>query len=127
MLVACASDLLVLPSCLTGSVLIQIELYFSKYNLQRLKRLIGSISLHNSKPLIRRHFRGQMIVVLTRLHCNFTSFLQSETCEVRIPWLDFQSAAGTLGGRFTTLEGLLCNVKDQVPELLLVKYIFYRL
>lgn len=43
--------------------------------------------------------------------------LKSETCEVRIPWLDFQSAAGTLGGRFTTLEGLLCNVKDQLKSL----------
>ena len=44
------------------------------------------------------------------------SLLQSETCEVYIPSLDFHIAAGTLGGRFTTLEGLLCNIKDQVRD-----------
>ena len=48
-------------------------------------------------------------IVILRL-----SLLQSETCEVYMPSLDFHIAAGTLGGRFTTLEGLLCNIKDQV-------------
>lgn len=43
--------------------------------------------------------------------------LKSETCEVHLPSLDFQTTAGTLGGRFTTLEGLLCNIKDQLKSL----------
>lgn len=43
--------------------------------------------------------------------------LKSETCEVYMPSLDFHIAAGTLGGRFTTLEGLLCNIKDQLKSL----------
>ena len=53
------------------------------------------------------------------------SLLQSETCEVYIPSLDFHIAAGTLGGRFTTLEGLLCNIKDQVRDTHLTLNIFY--
>ena len=53
------------------------------------------------------------------------SLLQSETCEVYMPSLDFHIAAGTLGGRFTTLEGLLCNIKDQVRETHLTSNIFY--
>ena len=40
--------------------------------------------------------------------------LQSETCEIIVPSLEFVSAAGLSSGRFTTLEGLLTNVKDQV-------------
>lgn len=40
--------------------------------------------------------------------------LQSDTCGMRIPNLDFELTHGTLGGRFTTLEGLLNNVRDQV-------------
>lgn len=44
--------------------------------------------------------------------------LKSETCEVRIPSLGFVSSAGSQsGGRFTTLEGLLTNVKDQLKSL----------
>ena len=53
------------------------------------------------------------------------SLLQSETCEVYMPSLDFHIAAGTLGGRFTTLEGLLCNIKDQVRDTHLTLNIFY--
>ena len=33
--------------------------------------------------------------------------LKSETCSLSIPDLDFEVGAGTLGGKFTTLEGLL--------------------
>lgn len=40
--------------------------------------------------------------------------LQSETCEIIVPSLEFVSSAGLSSGRFTTLEGLLTNVKDQV-------------
>ena len=37
-----------------------------------------------------------------------------------IPEIDLELVEGTLGGRFTTVEGLLVQVKDQV---MLVEYI----
>ena len=40
--------------------------------------------------------------------------LQSDTCGVFIPEIDLELVEGTLGGRFTTVEGLLVEVKDQV-------------
>ncbi|XP_060073571.1 zinc finger protein ZPR1-like isoform X2 [Ylistrum balloti] len=40
--------------------------------------------------------------------------LKSETCSIGIPELDFDSDFGTLGGKFTTIEGLLQNVKDHL-------------
>nr|SVE74204.1 EOG090X06TU [Daphnia barbata] len=40
--------------------------------------------------------------------------LKSETCSMSIPELDFEVGAGTLGGKFTTLEGLLSAMKDQL-------------
>lgn len=40
--------------------------------------------------------------------------LKSETCDINIPELDFEMGGGALGGRFTTLEGLLKSVLDQV-------------
>ncbi|KJE91981.1 zinc finger protein [Capsaspora owczarzaki ATCC 30864] len=38
--------------------------------------------------------------------------LKSDTASIAIPEIDFESEAGTLGGRFTTIEGLLQQVKD---------------
>ncbi|KAA0183969.1 Zinc finger protein ZPR1 [Fasciolopsis buskii] len=40
--------------------------------------------------------------------------LVSETAAVRVPELDLESMGGTLGGRFTTLEGLFLAIKDQL-------------
>ncbi|XP_076367073.1 zinc finger protein Zpr1 isoform X2 [Tachypleus tridentatus] len=40
--------------------------------------------------------------------------LKSETCSIEIPELELEVGAGTLGGRFTTIEGLLNNIKDQL-------------
>ncbi|TGZ63431.1 hypothetical protein CRM22_006921 [Opisthorchis felineus] len=40
--------------------------------------------------------------------------LVSETAGVRIPELELESMGGTLGGRFTTLEGLLLAIRDQL-------------
>nr|CAG4641721.1 EOG090X06TU [Eurycercus lamellatus] len=40
--------------------------------------------------------------------------LKSETCSLSIPELDFEVGAGTLGGKFTTLEGLLVAMKEQL-------------
>ena len=36
---------------------------------------------------------------------------------VEIPAFDFKMQSGTLGGRFTTLEGLLVNIIEQVRDL----------
>ena len=55
-------------------------------------------------------------------HFPFIFFaLQSETCDVRIPELDFEMCAGTIGGKFTTVEGLLVNFKEQVPTIVCLK------
>lgn len=40
--------------------------------------------------------------------------LKSETCSVLIPELEFELGMAVLGGKFTTLEGLLKDIKDQI-------------
>ena len=47
---------------------------------------------------------------------NLYSFLyfQAETCSLLIPELEFEMGGYALGGRFTTLEGLLDNVIEQI-------------
>lgn len=40
--------------------------------------------------------------------------LKSETCELRIPEIDLELRGGTLGGRFTTLEGLLTQITEEL-------------
>ncbi|XP_035007459.1 zinc finger protein ZPR1 [Hippoglossus stenolepis] len=40
--------------------------------------------------------------------------LKSETCFVLIPELDFELGMAALGGKFTTLEGLLKDIKDLI-------------
>jgi zinc finger protein len=40
--------------------------------------------------------------------------VQSETCSLHIPELHFDLQQGTLGGRFTTLEGLLQQAYEQL-------------
>lgn len=40
--------------------------------------------------------------------------LKSETCSVIIPELEFELGMGALGGKFTTLEGLLKDIKDLI-------------
>uniref|UniRef100_A0A8C6SI30 ZPR1 zinc finger n=1 Tax=Neogobius melanostomus TaxID=47308 RepID=A0A8C6SI30_9GOBI len=42
--------------------------------------------------------------------------LKSETCAVLIPELEFELGMGGLGGKFTTLEGLLKDVKDLIVD-----------
>lgn len=42
--------------------------------------------------------------------------LKSETAELRIPELGLVSAPGTLGGSFTTVEGLLTQIRDQLAD-----------
>lgn len=40
--------------------------------------------------------------------------LKSETCELSIPELDLVVGGGLIGGKFTTLEGLLTNIKEDL-------------
>ncbi|NP_001121222.1 ZPR1 zinc finger L homeolog [Xenopus laevis] len=42
--------------------------------------------------------------------------LKSETCSIGIPELEFELGMGALGGKFTTLEGLLKDIKDLVVD-----------
>ncbi|XP_010011787.1 PREDICTED: LOW QUALITY PROTEIN: zinc finger protein ZPR1, partial [Nestor notabilis] len=42
--------------------------------------------------------------------------LKSETCRVEIPELEFELGMGALGGKFTTLEGLLKDIRDLVER-----------
>lgn len=42
--------------------------------------------------------------------------LQSETCGLSIPEIDLLLQAGTLGGRFTTLEGILDQIYEELSE-----------
>lgn len=43
-------------------------------------------------------------------------FLQSDTCSLNIPQLDLEVGPHALGGRFTTVEGLLVAVKEQLSD-----------
>ncbi|KAJ1964162.1 nucleolar zinc-finger protein, partial [Dispira parvispora] len=40
--------------------------------------------------------------------------LKSETCGLSIPEIDLELQPGTLGGRFTTVEGILSQVRDEL-------------
>ncbi|GAB1602888.1 zinc finger protein ZPR1-like, partial [Argonauta hians] len=42
--------------------------------------------------------------------------LKSETCSISIPELEFEAMIGSLGGKFTTVEGLLNDVKDSLSK-----------
>ena len=42
--------------------------------------------------------------------------LKSDTCSIAIPELDFEMGGMSVGGKFTTLEGLLTDVLDQVEK-----------
>ncbi|XP_046543972.1 zinc finger protein ZPR1-like [Haliotis rubra] len=42
--------------------------------------------------------------------------LKSETCSILIPELDFETEMGTLGGKFTTVEGLLSDIQGQLKD-----------
>lgn len=42
--------------------------------------------------------------------------LKSDTCTLGVPELEFELQSGTLGGRFTTLEGLFVNIKESIQQ-----------
>lgn len=47
---------------------------------------------------------------------HLTHPLQSETCGLEIPEIDLLLQPGTLGGRFTTLEGILTQVYEELSD-----------
>lgn len=42
--------------------------------------------------------------------------LKSETCELQIPQLELEVGSHALGGRFTTVEGLIVAIKEQLND-----------
>ncbi|KAI9593203.1 ZPR1 zinc-finger domain-containing protein [Syncephalis fuscata] len=44
--------------------------------------------------------------------------LKSETCGLSIPDIELELRPGTLGGRFTTIEGLLCQIYEELDTKL---------
>lgn len=42
--------------------------------------------------------------------------LKSETCHMEVPELELEIGPATLGGRFTTVEGILVAIKDQLSS-----------
>ena len=42
--------------------------------------------------------------------------LKSDTCSLSIPEISLELTHGTLGGRFTTIEGILVQVKSELSE-----------
>eukprot|EP00088_Acartia_fossae_P053748 TRINITY_DN6132_c0_g1_i1.p1 TRINITY_DN6132_c0_g1~~TRINITY_DN6132_c0_g1_i1.p1 ORF type:complete len:174 (-),score=52.75 TRINITY_DN6132_c0_g1_i1:405-848(-) len=42
--------------------------------------------------------------------------LKSETCSIAIPELEFEMGGHALGGRFTTLEGLIDNMEEEIEK-----------
>lgn len=61
--------------------------------------------------------KGVKIEVTVRGRIDFSrDVLKSESCDLRIPELECEVGAGALGGRFTTIEGLLTAMKDQLVD-----------
>ncbi|XP_077985430.1 zinc finger protein ZPR1-like isoform X2 [Glandiceps talaboti] len=56
----------------------------------------------------------KMILKMTDISDLNRDILKSETCEFEIPELELKMEMGTLGGKFTTLEGLLTDIKNQL-------------
>ena len=48
------------------------------------------------------------------MHALLLFLVQSDTASLSIPELEFDMQPGTLGGRFTTMEGLLVDIKEQL-------------
>lgn len=59
--------------------------------------------------------KGKRITLkLTSVEDVSRDILKSETCKLSIPDIDLDLETGTLGGRFTTLEGLLMQVHNEL-------------
>ncbi|VEL33647.1 unnamed protein product, partial [Protopolystoma xenopodis] len=53
---------------------------------------------------------------LTHISDLSRDLLKSDTASLAIPELDFEAGSCTLGGRFTTVEGILTSMRDQLSE-----------
>lgn len=71
----------------------------------------GDFGLAGSSPLTKSAYTPSP---LTKWH--ETAKRQSETCGMEIPEIDLILQPGTLGGRFTTLEGILTQVYEELNE-----------
>ncbi|KAG1445731.1 hypothetical protein G6F56_009812 [Rhizopus delemar] len=61
--------------------------------------------------------KGRKIVLnMTEAEDLSRDILKSETCGLSIPDIDLELTPGTLGGRFTTVEGLLRQVYDELKR-----------
>lgn len=59
--------------------------------------------------------KGQRITLwVERVEDLSRDILKSETCALKSPELGLEVQPGTLGGRFTTVEGLLTQIRDQL-------------
>uniref|UniRef100_A0A1B6GWC0 Zinc finger protein ZPR1 n=1 Tax=Cuerna arida TaxID=1464854 RepID=A0A1B6GWC0_9HEMI len=60
---------------------------------------------------------GQRIVVKVNNKDEFSrDVLKSETCSLEIPELELEVGPGALGGRFTTVEGLIDAMREQLAQ-----------
>jgi zinc finger protein len=58
---------------------------------------------------------GKKITLTVRTHTDLSrDILKSETCALKSERLGLEVQSGTLGGRFTTVEGLLSQVREQL-------------
>ena len=58
----------------------------------------------------------RVILKLSSIEDISRDILKSETCKLSIPEIDLDLETGTLGGRFTTLEGLLMQVHNELSS-----------
>lgn len=56
------------------------------------------------------------MLLLNPYHLKLKQELQSESCGFEIPEIGLHLQPGTLGGRFTTLEGILTQVYEELSE-----------
>ncbi|XP_074832968.1 zinc finger protein ZPR1 isoform X2 [Carettochelys insculpta] len=69
----------------------------------------------NMKLVQIPHFK-EVIIMATNCEACGHRTNESETCSVEIPELEFELGMGALGGKFTTLEGLLKDIRDLVMK-----------
>lgn len=58
----------------------------------------------------------EMILEITSEDDIRRDVFKSETCSLRIPNIDFELDFGTLGGVYTTVEGLFEKIEDNLKE-----------
>ncbi|XP_071535861.1 zinc finger protein ZPR1 [Panulirus ornatus] len=61
--------------------------------------------------------KGKRITLRLTDPCDLArDVLKSETCELKIPELDLHVGGGLIGGKFTTLEGLFNNIREDLEK-----------